>query len=62
MKIRKLFKYVNWLVKIYANKVMFKFISNTIAVAVKVFLAVGDSARRQGKRTEFYTNILLIIR
>ena len=41
---------------------MFKFISNTIAVAVKVFLAVGDSARRQGKRTEFYTNIHLIIR
>ena len=41
---------------------MFKFINNARAVVVKVFLAVGDSARRQGKRTEFYTNILLTIR
>ena len=41
MKVRKLFKLVIWLVKIYANKVMFKFISKTIAVAVKVFLAVA---------------------
>ena len=40
---------------------MLKFVSSTSVVSVKILLAVGDSARHQGKYIEFWTNILLTL-
>ena len=49
MKVRKQFR---WLAEINAI-MMLKFVSSTSAVGIKILLAVGDSARRQGKCIAF---------